>query len=151
MIRRVSITAGVAAAVFIIAIVAFLSVVKSQQAKEHERYTSLLIKPEMIANVADLLRLKPEVRDVFSVTNENSISLVVTLQPPKGTSHIYSGPPAYIFDEEGRFIQWSVDIGDDTKFWRTWPISRTNKIANERLQEFVEPSASPEPPPRDSD
>lgn len=94
--------------------------------------------------------MKPEVRDVFSVTNEGSIRLVVTFEPPKGTRHAYSGPPAYIFDEEGRFIEWSEDIGDDSNYWRTWPISITNRVSEERLQDLVEPDASPEPPPRAS-
>lgn len=150
MIKRVSFTVGVAVAIFIVAIVVPISVYRSRMAKEHELYASLLLKPDGIANVGDLLKLKPDIREVFFVTNASSVSVVVTLEPPKGTRHTYSGPPAYIFDENGRLVGWSEDTGDDNEFWRKWPISSTNEVSKERVYDIVEPVASPEPPPRAS-
>lgn len=31
-----------------------------------------------------------------------------------------SGPAAYVFDETGKMVHWSSDIGDDTQFQRQW-------------------------------
>jgi hypothetical protein len=52
------------------------------------------------------------------------------------TGHLSSGfalatpsaPPAYIFDEQGRFAAWCRDPGDNPSFRQTWPLQSTNKI-----------------------
>jgi len=38
---------------------------------------------------------------------------------------IHSGPPAYVFDQKGRLVDWSLDIGDDSEFNSRWSLSRS--------------------------
>jgi len=32
-----------------------------------------------------------------------------------------SGPAAYVFDDQGRLVDWSADTGDDSRFTNNWP------------------------------
>lgn len=42
---------------------------------------------------------------------------------------IPSAPPAYIFDEQGSFVTWSKDPGDDRRHRQRWPLQSTNRVA----------------------
>lgn len=33
---------------------------------------------------------------------------------------VSSGPPAYVFDKSGQFVEWVPDSGDDSNFERRW-------------------------------
>jgi hypothetical protein len=39
---------------------------------------------------------------------------------PEPTSSLASGPPAYVFDETGRLVDWSTDTGEDSEFCTRW-------------------------------
>lgn len=37
-----------------------------------------------------------------------------------GTIRLPSGPPAYVFDSQGRFVAWTADRGDDGPYFKRW-------------------------------
>ena len=39
-----------------------------------------------------------------------------------------SAPPAYVFDEQGRFVAWCRDPGDIPSYRQTWPLQTTNQV-----------------------
>lgn len=45
-----------------------------------------------------------------------------------------SGPAAYVFDETGKMVQWSPDIGEDSLFQRQWLRSQTESSLKELKQ-----------------
>ena len=59
---------------------------------------------------------------------------------PPGVALAYvSAPPAYVFDEQGHFIDWCSDPGDQPDYYRRWPFSGTNWIEPAVLkQKFVQ-------------
>ena len=52
-----------------------------------------------------------------------------------------SGPPAYVFDGNGRILAWSLDIGDDPKFDTKWNAQRGRsvgrRLSREELAEWA--------------
>lgn len=42
-----------------------------------------------------------------------------------------SGSAAYVFDETGKMVQWSSDVGDDSQFQRQWLKSQTESSLEE--------------------
>jgi hypothetical protein len=59
-----------------------------------------------------------EERRVFIKDGQEHLALFGSTQvlpkPP-------SGPPVYIFDSTGQFVDWTIDMGDDNKFHERWP------------------------------
>lgn len=52
---------------------------------------------------------------------------------------IPSGPPIYIFDRAGRFVEWSRDSGDDERFSKRWGyFSARRRVAREEVQKLTE-------------
>ena len=41
---------------------------------------------------------------------------------------LYSGPPAYHFDASGRLIDFTLDVGDSTKFQKDYGVYRGTKV-----------------------
>ena len=41
---------------------------------------------------------------------------------------IPSGPPCYVFDSGGTLIDWTKDIGDDSRFVERWPVSLRREV-----------------------
>lgn len=39
-----------------------------------------------------------------------------------------SAPPAYVFDEQGRFAAWCGDPGDNPSYRQTWTLQSTNQV-----------------------
>ena len=39
-----------------------------------------------------------------------------------------SGPPAYIFDERGQFIEWCAEPGDSSRYRQRWRLTSTNEV-----------------------
>ncbi len=49
-----------------------------------------------------------------------------------------SGPPVYIFDEKGVFVDWAADVGDAPSFVRKWGgFSNATPVTTEAAKELV--------------
>jgi len=50
------------------------------------------------------------------------------VDPPWWCLALPSGPPAYIFDERGTFVEWCYDPGDTPSYRRRWPFKSTDHV-----------------------
>ena len=48
-----------------------------------------------------------------------------------------SGPPAYVFDRNGKLIDWTMDMGDDPAFQRAWPMKSSRKIGPQEVKKWL--------------
>jgi hypothetical protein len=48
--------------------------------------------------------------------------------PPWFSLATPSAPPAYIFDAQGRFVEWCSDPGDTAGYRARWPLSTTGRV-----------------------
>jgi hypothetical protein len=56
-----------------------------------------------------------------------------------GKIGLASGPPAYVFDDRGNLVDWSVDRGDDSLYMRRWShFTNAHKISYEAIQPALE-------------
>jgi hypothetical protein len=39
-----------------------------------------------------------------------------------------SASPAYVFDSSGRFVEWSIDPGEDLRYQNRWPIETATPV-----------------------
>ncbi len=52
-----------------------------------------------------------------------------------------SGPAAYVFDDQGRLVDWSADTGDDSRFTFNWPSKAMTPGSIEDLNRLAAGSA----------
>lgn len=102
------------------------------------------ISPQDIVTIEDFFDQFGEPRAVRIVQSEGkSFYEFSGLQRAPLSFAIPSTPPAYIFDEEGRFVTWSKDPGDDPRHRRKWPLQGTNRVAIWTLkQKFWAPGSN---------
>ena len=68
--------------------------------------------------LTNFLNSKVRVRDVRKFEIENKTNTVVIGIP--GLLSFPSGPPVYIFDEQGVLVDWCYDSGDAPLFYKKW-------------------------------
>ena len=94
-----------------------------------EFYYARTISPEGVLTVGDFVKRfgKPRLIRVLERDGKEYYELsgripsVVTLSFP-------SSPPAYVFDEQGRFVTWCRDPGDQPDYRKEWPFMSTNRV-----------------------
>jgi hypothetical protein len=70
------------------------------------------------ATLAEYLAWRPSAAE-FAVV-ETAGTRHVIAYGPKRSPMLASGPSAYVFDDTGRMVDWSADIGDDPAFDERW-------------------------------
>ena len=50
---------------------------------------------------------------------------------------LHSGPPAYMFDQRGRLVDWSLDIGDDSEFNSRWSLRSGRTLSLSGADEWL--------------
>lgn len=70
------------------------------------------------ATLAEYLAWRPSAAE-FAVVESGGRRHVIAYGP-KSWPMLASGPSAYIFDDTGRMVDWSPDIGDDPAFDERW-------------------------------
>ena len=56
---------------------------------------------------------------------------------PVATLTVPSGPPAYVFDQSGRLLDWTLDMGDDPGFRRKWPMTGANEVGRQEAEDWL--------------
>ena len=95
-----------------------------------EVYYACQISPHGIATVSDFFKQFGEPKSIYTVKQGEKYyyEFVGFLPPPKLLGALPSGPPAYVFDQQGHFVNWCSDIGDNDVFHQQWPLNSTNKL-----------------------
>ena len=65
---------------------------------------------------------------VFAVEQKDGRAYAIAYGPIAiGAIFLGSGPAVYVFDDQGRFVEWSPDSGDDSTFQSKWLTQRIQK------------------------
>ena len=87
------------------------------------------IVPNGIAAVPDFFRRFGEPRSVQKLRKDGqSYYELRGPLPSRWILAIPSSPPAYVFDETGRYVTWCRDPGDMPKYRVQWPLESTNYV-----------------------
>jgi hypothetical protein len=94
-----------------------------------EFYYARSIAPREIGTVEDYFDRFGEPRFVRMVERDGESYYEFNGHPPRAyVIALPSGPPAYIFDSDGRFVAWCADPGDTPSFRHQWPLQSTNLL-----------------------
>lgn len=94
-----------------------------------EVYYARSISPRGVSTVRDFFDRFGEPRGVRMVQRDGQSYYEFTGGVP--SSYVLatpSAPPAYIFDQQGRFATWCRDPGDIPRYRQTWPLLGTNQV-----------------------
>lgn len=100
-----------------------------------------VVPGDRVTTLHEFLEWQPAADD-FVAVNANGERHVIAYGHAGGL--LPSGPAAYVFDPAGNLVDWSPDIGDDSKFDDKWQAqrSRGDRVLS-RLE--VEKFAAPRP------
>lgn len=73
----------------------------------------------------EYLAWRPTAGRFAAVTVGGGEEHVIAYGPASSWLLMSSGPSAYVFDEKGRLVDWSYDIGDDPTFDGRWSAQRS--------------------------
>src|SRR4051812_49204486 len=76
--------------------------------------------PASGTNLVAFLETQPEVNSVRKFIHNGKFDVEVIGKPHVSALSVPSGPPAYIFDETGVFVDWCRDLGDNPSFVKKW-------------------------------
>lgn len=86
-----------------------------------ERKGAQAVRPPAAGtNLLGFLELRPLTNQIRKFVHHGKPFLQVMGKVNWAPLALRSGPPAYIFDETGRFVDWCGDIGDNNVFVRKW-------------------------------
>jgi hypothetical protein len=108
MIKRVAISGGVFACLIAVWVYS-------------EMRSSKAVRPPAGAtNLVAFITSVPRIAEIRKFVHNDKLYLEVIGKPYESLMSVPSGPPAYIFDETGLFVDWSRDLGDQPSFVRKW-------------------------------
>jgi len=94
------------------------------------------ISPHGMLTVRDYIDRLGEPRRIHMVQREGKSYYEFTGPLASGFPLVMqSGPPAYVFDQEGRFTDWCSDPDDSPSHRRAWPLQSTNPASVEQLKQ----------------
>ncbi len=97
------------------------------------------VSPEGVTDLRGFLARYGEIDHAFTIERGTTQYFVATLPVGSGLA-LPSGPPAYVFDSEGRLVDWSGDTGDDSRYKHAWPRDQMHPIEVGVLSRIVEPA-----------
>lgn len=93
------------------------------------------ISPENISTLNDYFTRFGRPEHIFATERTGkSYYLVSGNGPALLLGALPSSPPGYIFNEEGRFVTWSRDPGDDPQFRQTWATESLKELEVEDVE-----------------
>jgi hypothetical protein len=94
------------------------------------------ISPKGVSTVMDFIQRFGEPRRVRMVTHEGRSYYEFTGGlPSRFVLATPSAPPAYVFDDQGRFVTWCSDPGDTPGYRSHWSLQGTNQVELSRVRE----------------
>lgn len=96
------------------------------------------VRPEGVTHISEFISRFPSRIGVYRVDYAGQQHVLVLTRPPSAGLALPSGPPAYVFDSNGRLVTWSADTGDDPEFSRTWPTGSSNQMSADAFHSYVE-------------
>ncbi len=72
-----------------------------------------------VSTLSDYMAWRPSA-DQFAAVDINGKQHVIAYGPMSSWLLLSSGPSACVFDDTGRLVDWSSDIGDDPQFDEKW-------------------------------
>ena len=76
------------------------------------------------SNLNEYLGWRPSAEQ-FAAVEVDGKPHVIAYGPMSSWLMLSSGPSAYVFDDNGRLVDWSSDIGDDPQFDERWSAQRS--------------------------
>ena len=98
-----------------------------------------------IVSLDDMIRSQAERALVFPFEHDGR-QFNLVLVKDRLFSPLTSGPPAYVFNEEGILEEWSIDIGDDTSFAKKWNVQAILKRSRKQSKKLKDDNKSTPPP-----
>lgn len=94
-----------------------------------EFYYSRRIVPEEVVDVPTFIERFGEPCDILSVRRDRRDFYEFVGHWPSGfVAALPSSPPAYVFDEQGRLVDWCPDPGDQPEHRRRWPLQSATSL-----------------------
>ena len=104
-----------------------------------ERKSAAIVRPPPGAtNLVAFLELQSQPYEICKFVYSGKTHLEVIGKPVILLFSPPSGPPAYIFDENGRIVDWCRDIGDNPSFIKKWgDFSNAVPITRDEAKQLV--------------
>jgi hypothetical protein len=84
----------------------------------------------------------PRKMELLETGNQQYV-FIIGRMTPLWLITISSGPPCYVFDARGGLIDWTADMGDDSRFVKRWPHSlKREEISVEHARELFQKKPS---------
>lgn len=96
------------------------------------------------ANLDEYLAWRPSAEQ-FALVGVNCTPYVIAYGPTSSWLMLSSGPSAYVFDDMGRLVDWSPDIGDDPRFDARWSAQRSRRTGDTLSRAEVQRRAATRP------
>jgi hypothetical protein len=94
--------------------------------------------PAGLTSLPAFLNARPQTDKIRRFVHDGKVYLEVIGEPYKGPLSLASGPPVYVFDETGKLVDWSRDIGDAPSFLDKWGnFSNGTFISAEEARQLV--------------
>jgi hypothetical protein len=97
-----------------------------------------------ISNLNEYLAWRPSA-DQFAQVHENGKPHVIAYGPMSSWVLLSSGPSACVFDDTGRLVDWSSDIGDDPQFDQKWSAQHSRGAGRTLSRNAVQKIAATRP------
>lgn len=124
-----------------VAIVAVLTCLLGVWIYSEKKGVRAIRPPVGITNLVAFLETKPQVRQIRKFTYNGNTHFEVIGKPATSLLSLPSGPPAYIFSENGTLADWSRDIGDNPSFVSRWGyFSNATPISVEEVKQLLKAS-----------
>jgi len=94
-----------------------------------EIYYGRSISPRGISTASDFYKRFGEPLLVRMVNHDGKDYYEFIGKPPRAQIlALPSSAPVYVFDEQGQFVTWCGDPGDNNVYRQQWPLNGTNKL-----------------------
>lgn len=94
--------------------------------------------PEGATNLVAFLEARPQPRQIRKFIHDGKTYIEVIGKPVTSLLSLPSGPPAYIFNENGALVDWSRDVGDNPLFANKWGgFSNATSLSVEEAKQLV--------------
>jgi hypothetical protein len=94
-----------------------------------------------ISTLDEYLAWRPSAQQ-FAKVDLNGRQHMIAYGPMSSWLLLSSGPSAYVFDDKGRLVDWSSDIGDDPQFDEQWNAQQSRGMASTHSRKEVQKIAA---------